>query len=1081
MRKYFLSLVAMAAMILFSGCNKNEDFYISENGDMVTFNIATPEMGTRAFSDGTTATNLIVAVYQGGQYREALTQNVTINGSAQVSLPLVTGVTYDIVFWAYAEGAPYTFTPSTGIVSVNYDNVTANNENLDAFYANRLGYEVKGPKTETVELTRPFAQLNVATLDYDLAAKSGIEITSTAITVDGVYTSLDLRSNGAIIADKNTDPITLTLNQTPSVAGQKLQGYTEYTWLSMNYLLVNEKTTISATMTTNNDNVTREWHNIPVQRNYRTNILGNILTTTTDFNVVIDERFAGDVNPAEWDGTSIIEPKEVNGVYHIDGAAQLAWLAAAVNGTLPTKSGYEPAQSFKGKTFELGMDINLNDHSWTPIGNNGGKKFEGTFDGKGFTISNITVAPKDDNDIAPKGLFGSASYVKNLTVKDVEISGHYKTGAIVGDGLCSRIDNCHVDGGSVISTPDANKNNGNHAGGIVGYLSAESEAYVKNSSVKNLTITAYRDVAGIAGTANGSSSNKPVVSNCLVEKTTITADQSCEYIEENKAGNAGEIVGRNNKNIDLSSNRAVDVTVVGTIARVTTNEELEKALMDATQEHIVINLDKNYTLKGKTSSYGSEKSKTITINGNGKTLTFEDSYRTYIKNEGGKFIFNNVNIIRNTSNTNTHYHNNNMSFNGDVEMNNVTFNKGILIGNTTAKLNQVTINKDNVNTYAIFVTIGANVTLDGCTIDAENVGRGIKIINEDNTNSTENTSLVVKNTTFKTKEKAAILVFSHTQTSITLENIDITGVEADKINAVWVDEDAAEYYDLVTVTGGTKFQEGAVLVTTLDGLKEELQKAGAAGAGNTTIVISADIDMTGKEWTPIKVDGYNGADVVTVYGNNCTITGLTKALFAGGFAGGSGIVIKDLTIDNSQIIADNTQGYGAFICNADSMDEITLINCHLTNSSIITPNEGNNESRIGGLVGWTSGYDNQNDGPVDSYVTIQNCSVINCTLKGAGSIGGICGHAGANSATFTIIKNCTVKNCTLASTDPDSWRVGVVVGTANVGELTINNITESGNTLTQTGKTAPAGQSNLYGRFVPGATGKLFIDGEEIK
>lgn len=239
--------------------------------------------------------------------------------------------------------------------------------------------------------------------------------------------------------------------------------------------------------------------------------------------------------------------------------------------------------------------------------------------------------------------------------------------------------------------------------------------------------------------------------------------------------------------------------------------------------------------------------------------------------------------------------------------------------------------------------------------------------------------------------------------------------------------------------------------------------------------------MTGKEWTPIKVDGYNGADVVTVYGNNCTITGLTKALFAGGFAGGSGIVIKDLTIDNSQIIADNTQGYGAFICNADSMDEITLINCHLTNSSIITPNEGNNKSRIGGLVGWTSGYNNQNDGPVDSYVTIQNCSVLNCTLKGAGSIGGICGHAGANPATFTTIENCTVKNCTLASTDPDSWRVGVVVGTANVGELTIKNITESGNTLTQTGKTAPAGQSNLYGRFVPGATGKLVIDGVEIE
>lgn len=296
MRKYFLSLVAMAAMILFSGCNKNEDFYISENGDMVTFNIATPEMGTRAFSDGSTATNLTVAVYQGGQYREALTQNVTINGSAQVSLPLVTGVTYDIVFWAYADGAPYTFSTANNefVVSVDYTNVTANNEKLDAFYANRLAYKVEGPKTETVNLTRPFAQLNVATLDYDLAAKSGIEITETAIEVEGVYTSFNLKTqNGAIDANSATT-ITLKPNNTPKAQNENLSGYETYSWLSMNYLLVNDKTNIRAKMTTNNGNVTREWHNIPVQRNFRTNILGNILTTTTDFNVVIDEEFAGE-------------------------------------------------------------------------------------------------------------------------------------------------------------------------------------------------------------------------------------------------------------------------------------------------------------------------------------------------------------------------------------------------------------------------------------------------------------------------------------------------------------------------------------------------------------------------------------------------------------------------------------------------------------------------------------------------------------------------------------------------------------------------------------------------------------------
>lgn len=270
--------------------------------------------------------------------------------------------------------------------------------------------------------------------------------------------------------------------------------------------------------------------------------------------------------------------------------------------------------------------------------------------------------------------------------------------------------------------------------------------------------------------------------------------------------------------------------------------------------------------------------------------------------------------------------------------------------------------------------------------------------------------------------------------------------------------------------------------STLEELKEALEEAGSAGAGYTTINITADIDMKGTEWTPIKVDGYHGADIVTVEGNNHTIKGLTGGLFAGGFAGGSGIVIKNLTIANSTIIANNTQGYGAFVGCADSMEEITLINCHLKSSTIITPNDGAAESRIGGLIGWTAGYNNQNDGPVDSYITVKDCSVTGCTLKGFGSIGGIVGHAGANAATFTTIENCTITGNTLSSTDDGGWRVGVVVGTANNGQCVIKNITESNNTLSQVDKEAPEGEKrNYYGRFVPSGTGTLSIDDTKIQ
>ena len=254
-------------------------------------------------------------------------------------------------------------------------------------------------------------------------------------------------------------------------------------------------------------------------------------------------------------------------------------------------------------------------------------------------------------------------------------------------------------------------------------------------------------------------------------------------------------------------------------------------------------------------------------------------------------------------------------------------------------------------------------------------------------------------------------------------------------------------------------------------------KAGESGSGNVTVTIDKDYNLTGYNWTALTVDGYNGAGIVTVEGNNHTITGLNTSLFAGGFAGTSGIVIKDLTLDNVSIEdTTNEQGIGAFINNVDSMPKIELNNCHLTDSTI-TSTGG---ARVGGLIGWTSGYNKKDDGPVDTYITVTNCSVENTKITAKGSVGGIIGHAGANPATYHTFTNNTVTGCTLHSTDDGGWRVGVVVGTVNVGEVALNNTTESGNTVTQTGKTAPAGQSNLYGRFVPGTTGKLVIDSTAV-
>lgn len=268
--------------------------------------------------------------------------------------------------------------------------------------------------------------------------------------------------------------------------------------------------------------------------------------------------------------------------------------------------------------------------------------------------------------------------------------------------------------------------------------------------------------------------------------------------------------------------------------------------------------------------------------------------------------------------------------------------------------------------------------------------------------------------------------------------------------------------------------EGNFVVRNAKALQYALGEAVKKNAGNTTINIEKDlvIDMSAIAWEPVYVNGQGGVDVVTLKGNGATLKGLSAALFKGGFAGHCGIVVSDLTIKDSTMSATNTTGYGAFVCAADSMDKVVLTNCHADGVNITTP--AGAESRMGGLIGWTAGYS-------ESYpmtVTVEGCSVKNSTIDGFGSVGGIIGHAGNNAYTNMTINNCVVENNTLNSTDDGAWRVGAVVGTANVGSLVITNTTVSGNTISQVGKTAPEGlYSNYYGRFVPGTTGSMSING----
>ena len=243
------------------------------------------------------------------------------------------------------------------------------------------------------------------------------------------------------------------------------------------------------------------------------------------------------------------------------------------------------------------------------------------------------------------------------------------------------------------------------------------------------------------------------------------------------------------------------------------NAGLKDDLQNQDKKTIVVNLtnDMTYDVDAwSAEAMGGEKTEKIVINGNGHTLTFnhKNSDWNNIAANGATLVLNNVNIT-NSGHNDGPWNRHDLNFACDVEMNNVTSDKAFAF-KAGAALKNVTITDANTSdTYAIWIQPnGQTVTLDGCTIDMITCsdGRGIKI-DEQYVSTPGKVTLVVKDTTFKTEEKSAILVKSVAGADITLENVNIAGVSADSTNHVWVDEATAAYENLVTVTGGSKIVE----------------------------------------------------------------------------------------------------------------------------------------------------------------------------------------------------------------------------------------------------------------------------------
>ncbi len=505
MRK--LMLMAAALLIGLTACQEKLTDTPIEGEVDVQITAALPNtMGTRSQANpgnGSEVNRCIMEIYKGGQlYGERHVASVS-NLGATFSVRLIAGQDYQFVFWADKSGSTinddlhYNTTNLNTVTIKDLDTYKGNDDTRDAFYAL---YELTADASKSVEVTlkRPFGQVNVKTLDYTDVLE-GSRPTTAKITYKSIYTQFNLFDGSVSNAQ--------AVSYTTATNLMDTNGY-----LTMDYLfapttedyLIDFSTDyyLNSTLITTNSTTT----NIPVRRNYRTNITGNILTKGADLTVVIKPGFDGELYV--WDGETTSEPAEVTKtvdgqeveVYQIENAAELAWVAEQVNAR---------NADVAGKSIDITQDIDLGGHEWTPVGYTGVKNgnhnegdlyknyqlFTGSIYGNNHVIKNAVI---DKGDDTARALFAQVigskenpAVVRDVKAENITIKGDGKwAGAIVGFVRdVKEISGCSAKNVVVESSDNANTYG---CGGLIGFISTTDDIVIKNCSVDGVEFTGNR-------------------------------------------------------------------------------------------------------------------------------------------------------------------------------------------------------------------------------------------------------------------------------------------------------------------------------------------------------------------------------------------------------------------------------------------------------------------------------------------------------------------------------------------------------------------------------------------------------------
>ena len=380
-----------------TACQKDEGL-VSDGATSQTITVTIPQgMQTRAtaadFGNGAKIDRCLLQIYHSGttpaKYGEQ--QSATVQKGADgkltatFNLRLVAQQTYDFVFWADCSTGDHYNTDDLTNITVK-GNYAGNNDEFDAFTGALLDYQVKGAFSENITLRRPFGQLNVKTLDMAAIPDPTLKPTKVKVAFTAVPTSFNAKK-GEIGA------ATAAVEYTADVLSADGDLTVDYIWAP-----VEEATLADFSMTflngTTEISTNGDFKNIPIRRNYRTNVSGNLLTKQGTFNVTIDPEF-----------------------YKPDINDYPELRAALANGGSVTLSDNmtvkEPLVVENGKTVE----IDLNGHTITNETDVWAGNDWSLFSVRGgtLTIKNGTVKAKDNDCYACDVQYGGTLIIEDGT------------------------------------------------------------------------------------------------------------------------------------------------------------------------------------------------------------------------------------------------------------------------------------------------------------------------------------------------------------------------------------------------------------------------------------------------------------------------------------------------------------------------------------------------------------------------------------------------------------------------------------------------------------------------------------------